>query len=165
MLSITLHQLLLVDVDEAAPVIDYPTQPGTCPIPSPFLLLEPYPLSVSGIFLPLPRLFLSGPAWRLRTSFTYCTAIAMLQLFKHATHHLSPLPSCTLVPSVVCRPRQLLVTDVWVFERHLLQPEQPWRLCGQVLLNPPTPAPTPTLAPSPASASSPEAKSKSNRAV
>ena len=65
---------------------------------------------------------------------------------------LSP-PSSSHVSTIL---HQLPVTDVWVFERHLLQPEQPWRLCGQVLLNAPTPSPSPA----PTLASEPKGKGK-----
>lgn len=37
-----------------------------------------------------------------------------------------------LLPSAL----QIDVEDVWVFERHLLQPEAQWRLCGQLAKGP-----------------------------
>ncbi|GJP86676.1 hypothetical protein CLOP_g16668 [Closterium sp. NIES-67] len=32
---------------------------------------------------------------------------------------------------------EISVKDIWVFERHMLHPELPWRLCGQLVAPPP----------------------------
>lgn len=59
---------------------------------------------------------------------------------------------CSLVPLRIAHPEfsmavahapllqlvlQIDVEDIWVFERHLLQPEAQWRLCGQLAKGPP----------------------------